>query len=50
MQLESANLVSLLQKGLHFTRCVNGNDDTNNNIINDNNSDDYNDNNINVYH
>ena len=48
MQLESANLVSLLQKGLHFTRCVDDNGDTNNNIIDDNNSDNYIDNNINV--
>ena len=48
MQLESANLVSLLQKGLHFTRCVDDKDDTNNNIIDDNNSDNYIDNNINI--
>lgn len=47
MQLESANLVSLLQKGLHFTRCVDDNSDTNNNIIDDD-SDNYIDNNINV--
>ena len=47
MQLESANLVSLLQKGLHFTRCVDDNGDTNNNI-DDNNNDNYIDNNINV--